>query len=311
MQRTANVLVLMGGPDAEREVSVMSGREVATALRKTRRFTVVEQVIGRPSVQDIASLAATAQADVIFPVLHGPWGEGGPLQEMLESLGIPYVGSGPEPSSLAMDKLATKALLARDVPTPQSQPLRRGDACHIELPFVLKPVDDGSSVDMYICRSREEANRRLCDLFERRAIVMAERYVAGREITAGILFGEVLPLIEIVPGVEFYDYDAKYARDDTQYVVAPSLPQGLDEQIRRLAMWAFNRVGCRDLARVDFMVDERGPWFLELNTMPGFTTHSLVPMAAAAMGRNVPDLCAALVEAALDRAGSAPARMSA
>ncbi len=132
---------------------------------------------------------------------------------------------------------------------------------------------------------------------------MAEQYVNGREVTVGIVGGRALPLIEIVPGpeVEFYDYQAKYFRDDTRYILDPELPPGVAERCRRIAMLAFRRLGCRDVARVDFMVDDRGPWFLEINTMPGFTTHSLVPMAAASRGLAMPRLCHMLVDAALSR----------
>jgi D-alanine-D-alanine ligase len=316
MQRNAVVLVLMGGPDAEREVSITSGREAAAALRSAGggRFTVVEAVIGRLRGDELASLANAAGADVVFPALHGQWGEGGPLQELLEALGLPYVGSRPSAAALAMNKMATKSLLELDdVPTPRAQQLRIGDACEIDPPLVLKPVDDGSSVDMRICRTREEANRFRREVELRRPLMLAEEYVRGREITAGILFGEALPLVEIIPGeaVEFYDYEAKYTRDDTRYVIDPDLPGGVDGEIRRLALLAFERLGCRDIARVDFMVDDRGPWFLELNTMPGFTTHSLVPMAAEARGWSMPELCARLVDAALARAGDRAMRMTA
>lgn len=303
MQRSATVLVLMGGPDAEREVSLASGREVAHALRAGVRFNVVEQVIDKPTVAELRDMAAGV--DVVFPVLHGHWGEGGPLQELLEQIGLPYVGSQPRAASLAMNKLATKTMLARDaVPTPRSRQLMADDECDLAPPLVLKPVDDGSSVDLRICRSAEEVAAARAVLHPRRPMLMAEQYIKGREVTAGILLGKPLPLIEIVPAVEYYDYEAKYTRDDTRYIISPKLPDGVAQACERVAMLAFTRLGCRDLARVDFIVDERGPWFLEINTMPGFTTHSLVPMAAASIGKNMSEICAALVEAALARGAS-------
>lgn len=294
------VLVLMGGPDAEREVSLCSGKEIAAALRATRRFDVTELVIHRPALHELRAMLR--DADVVFPALHGHWGEGGPLQELLEQIGLPYVGSQPRPAALAMDKLKTKSMLAKHgVPTPESQELQPNSTCAIRPPLVIKPVDDGSSVDLRICRGASEVEQARRALHPKRGRLMAEQYIKGREITAGIVGARSLPLIEIVPSVEFYDYEAKYTRDDTQYVIDPPLPAGVAEQCVQIAMTAFDRLGCRDLARVDLMVDERGPWFLEINTMPGFTTHSLVPMAARRVGMEMPQLCAKLVDAAVQR----------
>jgi D-alanine-D-alanine ligase len=300
------VLVLMGGPDAEREVSLMSGRAVAQALRSAGRYEVAEAVIARPELPDLAAMAA----DVVFPALHGQFGEGGPLQDTLEALGVPYVGCGPRAARLAMDKHATKRVVsAAGVPTPDDLILEPGAPCRMAPPLVLKPLDDGSSVDVFICRTPGEVAAARPGLHERRGRIMAERYLAGREVTAGILCGEVLPLVEIIPGAgaAFYDYQAKYFRDDTRYVVDPALPGGAAGACRSAALRAFRRLGCRDLARVDFIVDDRGPWFLEVNTMPGFTAHSLLPMAAKAAGTDMPELCARLVDAALARGRAAVA----
>lgn len=304
MHENPTVLVLMGGPDAEREVSLCSGKEVAAALRQSGRVNVREEIIDKPTLMEMTALATGA--DVVFPVLHGHWGEGGPLQELLEQVGLPYVGSRPQAARLAMDKLITKSLLSEfGMPTPPSRQLMPDDECDLAPPLVLKPVDDGSSVDLRICRTIDEVVRARRDLHPKRGRLMAERYIKGREITAGILFDQPLPLIEIVPGVEFYDYEAKYTRDDTQYIIDPPLPPGVKEQCEKMAMSAFQRLGCRDISRVDIMLDgESQPWFLEINTMPGFTTHSLVPMAARATGLEMPQLCARLVERAMARGES-------
>ena len=300
-------LVLMGGPDAEHEVSLMSGRAVVNALMEADEFDLAAEVIDRPDAAALADLVRRHRADVVFPVLHGPWGEGGELQEHLEEVGRPYVGSRPRPARLAMDKLATKRMLAAaNVPTPPACRLEIDDACELELPLVLKPVNDGSSVDLRICRNAEELAVARAELHPRRDRLMAERFVAGREITAGLVGGEVLPLIEIVPATEFYDYEAKYERDDTRYVINPELPQQLVQACRDHAQLAYRRLGCRDVARADFMIDEHGPWLLEVNTMPGFTSHSLVPMAAAAAGQDMPELCTQLVATALARADVTP-----
>jgi len=318
--RTPVILVLMGGPDAEREVSLSSGREVAAALRASGRFTVVDQVIDRPTIFELKSLASDCRADAVFPVLHGSWGEGGPLQELLEQLNLPYVGSQPRPAALAMDKMQTKALVSVEgVPTPPAQELDIASRCSIKPPLVLKPVDDGSSVDMRICRNEAEVAAARKALHPRRGRLMAEAYIQGREITAGIVLDEPLPLIEIIPAVEYYDYQAKYSRDDTRYVIDPDLPAGIAERCLEIAMTAYRTLGCRDIARVDIMLDGSRPWFLELNTMPGFTTHSLVPMAARRRGVEMPELCARLAWHALERsavrqasrsAGAASARMA-
>lgn len=298
------VLVLMGGPDAEREVSLDSGAAVAEALRQSGRFGVSEVVIDRPNIAELRETASGVSAEVIFPVLHGHWGEGGPLQELLEELGLPYVGCRPQPAARAMDKLVSKMLIGPEgVATPPSRQLTPDDECDLDPPLVLKPVDDGSSVDMRICHTVDQVEQGRRELHPSRGRLMAERFIGGREITVGILGTEALPLIEIIPADEagFYDYAAKYEREDTRYVVRPDLPAEVARTCRDWALIAFNRLGCRDLARVDFMVDDAGPWFLEINTMPGFTSHSLVPMAARKIGLEMPDLCAKLADIALNR----------
>jgi len=293
------VLVLMGGPDAERRVSIHSGQAVAKALGESGRHEVIEQIIDRPSADELAA----HECDVIFPVLHGRWGEGGPLQEELEQLGRPYVGSGPEASALAMDKLRTKTLLARDgVATPAAIELAPQDPCRLEPPVVIKPVDDGSSVDIRICHTRDELDAARSDLHPRQARLMAEVYVPGRELTVGVVNGRLLPVIEVRPTVDFYDYEAKYDRDDTEYVASPELPGDVERLCRDWSERAWACIGCRDIARMDYRLDRQDRlWFLEVNTMPGFTDHSLVPMAARFEGVEMPELCASLVDAALDR----------
>jgi len=299
------VLVLMGGPDAEHDVSAASGTAVAAALRLDRTFDVADQVIDEISPEQILE----SDPHVVFPVLHGPWGEGGPLQQILEQVerahGVPFVGCGSRAAALAMDKWLTKQHLAEagGIATPEAVLFNpRSEQCPLRPPVVLKPIDDGSSVGVYLCHDEEQISRAMER--ERRAIrgpIMAERLIAGRELTVGMLEGEPLPLIEIVPATEFYDYDAKYERDDTRYVIEPSLPDGVRDDCCRIAKAAFDLLECRDLARVDFMLDEGGLWLLEVNTMPGFTSHSLLPMAAAAIGLDMAALTRRLVRAALQR----------
>ncbi|MFM7797528.1 MAG: D-alanine--D-alanine ligase [Planctomycetota bacterium] len=294
------VLVLKGGPDAEREVSLRSGAMVADALRRAG-IGVHEVTIDRPGLEELRAMPG----HVVFPVLHGSWGEGGPLQELLEADGRPYVGSGPRAARIAMDKVATKALVAElGVPTPRAQELQLGAEFALECPVVLKPADDGSSVDLRICRSAQEVMRARLELEPRRVRILAEEYIEGRELTVGIVDGECLPIIEIRPREGTYDYEAKYNRDDTQYLLDPPLPEGVAEAVQAFTRAAWHALGCRDVARADFMLDARGPWFLEINTMPGFTDHSLVPKAACHAGLPMESLVARLVARAIARAAA-------
>jgi D-alanine-D-alanine ligase len=240
--------------------------------------------------------------EVIFPVLHGPWGEGGPLQELLVADGRPFVGCLPAAARLAMDKPASKRAVAEvGVPTPACEVVTAADPVMIATPLVLKPCDDGSSVDLRICMNQADVLRERPLLHARRPRLMAESFIRGRELTIGLLHGEPLPIIEIRPKSGLYDYEAKYLRDDTQYIVEPQLPAGVTEAIRDFAERAWRRLGLRDVARLDFLLDDRGPWFLEANTMPGFTDHSLVPKAAAHAGQPMERLTVMLAERALAR----------
>ena len=292
------VLVLKGGPDAEREVSLNSGGMVAAALRRAG-LEVNEVTIDRPTQADLAAMAG----DVIFPVLHGPWGEGGPMQDMLERDGRPYVGCRPDAARLAMDKPASKRAVAEvGVPTPAAQVIGPHDSLTLPPPLVLKPCDEGSSVDLRICLDAAQAERARAELHPHRPKLLAESFIRGREVTIGLLADRDLPIIEVRPKGGTYDYDAKYLRDDTEYLLDPPLPPGVVEAVRRHARVVWNRLGLRDVSRLDFMVDARGPWFLEANTMPGFTDHSLVPKAAAHAGIPMERLVRSLVEGAANRA---------
>ncbi|MCB9845651.1 MAG: D-alanine--D-alanine ligase [Phycisphaeraceae bacterium] len=302
------VLVLAGGPDREREVSLDSARGVADALRAAH-FEVHFCTIERPGLDELRALPG----DVIFPVLHGPWGEGGPLQDLLALDGRPFVGCGPDPARIAMDKLTTLARArAIGVPTLPSRPFVEGEP-PLALPVVVKPVTDGSSVGVRVCRDRRDWQDAAREILVEQMVVagrryMVERFVSGQEITCAVLDGRALPLVRIRPAAGFYDYQAKYARDDTRYDVSPELGSGVTEAIRSHAEAICRDLGVRHLARVDFMLEgERSPWLLEVNTMPGFTSHSLFPMAASAVGLDMPRLCAHLIDLALRGAAIAGA----
>lgn len=284
----------------------MSSRGVAEALSGAGHF-VHYHVIDRLSAAQLADLPG----EVVFPVLHGGWGEGGPLQDILEADGRPFVGCGSAAARLAMDKIATKlAAAGLGIPTAPAAVLNANDpALPIAAPAVLKPVHDGSSVGLHVCRTADELRAaHQTVLADQRVnpsrVYMIERAIlGGRELTVGILGGEALPPIEIRPAAGVYDYQAKYFRDDTQYVVAPQLPGDTAETIQRRAIDLFRAIGGRHLSRVDFILAPEGTaYLLEVNTMPGFTSHSLVPKAARHIGLDFAALCERLVRMALDNA---------
>ena len=329
--RGMKVLVLRGGPDRERPVSLMSGANVAEALRASGH-DVREADVGP---DDLAALDAFAEwgGEAVFPVLHGKWGEGGPLQQALETRGLRYVGSGPEAARRCMDKADTKRRFdAAGVPTPAWGVVRPGDPLPVEPPVVVKALDEGSSFAMAICPDAAAADAARRELAPHGPLLV-ERFITGRELTVAVVAPDVLtaagegrgldadidangdadadgdadapvalPTIEIVPAEGFYDFDAKYHRNDTRYVFDSDPSASARRRLDALAVRAFTELGVRDLARVDFMLDGDGePWALEVNTMPGFTGHSLLPMAAARAGVQLPTLCDRLVRRAAGR----------
>lgn len=301
------VLVLGGGPDAERAVSLVSSKSVAEALHSLGTLDVTYTIIDRPTQDELAAMPG----DVIFPVLHGPWGEGGPMQDLLEADGRPYVGSRPAAARLAMDKLGTKLLAAiAAVPTAPAGALNLADSgCPLNPPLVIKPVHEGSSVGVHIVRDRDQlatalsAARADVSVHPLRTY-MVEQLVegagrGGHEVTVGVLDGAALAVVEIRPASEFYDYHAKYHSDDTRYIPDPPLSASIKQALMRDAETIARVLGVRHLCRVDFIIDPQGRhWLLEVNTMPGFTPHSLLPMAAAHRGITFADLAGRLVELA-------------
>jgi len=302
---TTTVTVLMGGPDAEHDVSIRSGTRVADALATFDDLVVRPRTIPATESPDHDVLAAMLdedRCDVVFPVLHGPWGEGGPLQRMLESIGRPFVGSGADAAARAMDKLASKRTAAiAGTATPDAVEVVADRPIPLDPPFVIKPVDEGSSVGVRFVHATADADAAIAELRPRHRRLMAESFVKGRELTVAIVGDDAFPVIEIVPATAFYDYEAKYLRDDTRYVVDPPLPEGLADDLACRSRVLHDAIGARHLSRVDWLLEEPadgGPpriWFLEVNTMPGMTDHSLVPMAAAARGIDFPTLCRGLV----------------
>jgi D-alanine-D-alanine ligase len=298
--RFGKVAVLMGGRSAEREISLKSGGMVLAALRKRGidahgfdpRDEGLEQLIAR-------------NFDRVFIALHGRFGEDGTVQGALEYLGLPYTGSGVMASSLAMDKWRTKLLWrAAGMPTPPWELLTAasdwaGIAAHLGLPLMVKPAREGSSIGM----SKVTSVEKLAPAWELAAkyddLIIAERFIEGIEVTAAILEQAPLPLIRLETPRVFYDYEAKYFADDTRYLCPSGLPPQQEAGLQQHALDAFRLLGCRGWGRVDLMVDGDGnPFLLEVNTIPGMTDHSLVPIAARARGLSFEDLVVRILESA-------------
>ena len=294
------VAVLLGGRSAEREVSLKSGGMVLKALRGRG----VDAHPFDPAERSLEDLLREKYARA-FIALHGRFGEDGTVQGILEWLGIPYTGSGVLASALAMDKLRTKRLWAAEkLPTPAYELLGehtnfRIAARKLGLPLMVKPASEGSSIGMSKVRvaGKLEEAYRLAAKYDR--VVIAEQFIDGIELTCAILGERALPLIKLETPRDFYDYEAKYLADDTRYIVPCGLPARKEQELQELCLAAFRSLGCLGWGRVDLMLNRRGrPFLLEVNTSPGMTDHSLVPMAARAVGVSYEDLCVKILERA-------------
>ena len=296
-QLFGRVAVVLGGNSAEREVSLDSGRNVLEALRA--RGVDAHPVDDIPALLDALRAGHFAR---VFNILHGRGGEDGVLQGALESLRVPYTGSGVLGSALTMDKVRTKQVwIAQGLPTPRFAAFRRGDdlraaVASVGFPAIVKPSHEGSSVGVTRVYSDADlpAAIELAARYDGELVI--EQLIEGGEFTVGILHGEALPSIQIVPKGEFYDYHAKYVAEDTQYL-CPGLDGEAETALRGLALRAFLAADAWGWGRVDVMRDRTGAnWLLEVNTTPGMTSHSLVPKAARAVGIDFPELCWRILE---------------
>jgi len=305
MNTFKKIAVLMGGTSNEREVSLVSGRNVADALEKSGRHEVVRVVL---DADDLSSLPDGV--DACYIALHGGWGENGGVQAALDARGIPYTGPGAVASRLTMDKIATKRRLdAAGVPNASWAVLAPADAdlpadrLPLPLPCVVKAPRDGSSVGVYLVRTFaewapavREAVRIDREKFGGAGEALAEAFIPGREMTVGVLDDATLPVVEICAPNGWYGYEEKYNSDETRY---PFPDDAFLPDMQRLARAAFDACGCRGVSRVDFRVTPEGRMYvLELNTSPGMTGHSLVPKAAAKTGLDFTALCERVLEAA-------------
>ena len=301
MKKFGKVGVLMGGNSAEREVSLKSGAAVLAALQRQG----VDAHAFDPAKRSLGDLAM-AEFDRVFIALHGRYGEDGCIQGALELMGLPYTGSGVMASAIGMDKWRTKLLWqAAGLPTPDWALLEaNSDFAAIEkqlgLPIFVKPSREGSSIGMSKVKQPGELKAAYEKAAEFDSLVLAEKFVDGGEFTCAILGGQPLPMIHLVPKNEFYDYEAKYLRDDTEYRCPCDLPAEQEKAIQVLCLRAFNVVGCQGWGRVDVMLDSKAnPYLLEINTSPGMTDHSLVPMSARVAGIDFDSLCLRILEMTL------------
>ena len=294
------VAVMMGGRSAERAVSLKSGSMVLAALKKKD----VDAHAFDPKERGLEALIKD-RFDRVFIVLHGRYGEDGTIQGALELVGIPYTGSGVMGSALAMDKWRSKLVWqGSGVPTPHCELLTResdlqGVATRLGLPLMVKPANEGSSIGMTKVKSARDLTEAYALAANYDRVVIAEAFVDGVELTVGVLGDTALPLIKLETPREFYDYEAKYSATDTRYIIPSGLPPDAERIIQDEALRAFRILGCSGWGRVDLMLDRTGkPYFLEVNTSPGMTDHSLVPMAARHVGLSFEDLCVRILELA-------------
>lgn len=307
------VAVLLGGHSSEREVSLDTGAAVLEALK----FRGVEADAWDPAERSWRDFAA-AGFDRVWIALHGPGGEDGALQGALQWLGVPYTGSGVLASALAMDKVRSKKLFsAAGIATPAYVVIEEvADAARaareLGFPLVLKPAGEGSSVGMTKVSAAEELAAAADLALGFGGVSLAERWIAGSEITVAVLQGEALPSIRIETPRVFYDFEAKYAADSTRYYCPGTDDREAGREWGELALAAFDELGCSGWGRVDFMVDGDGtPWVLEVNTVPGMTSHSLVPLAAKAAGIDFPELCWRILETSAAGDGARDERQAA
>ncbi|MBV2092058.1 MAG: D-alanine--D-alanine ligase [Candidatus Thiodiazotropha sp. (ex Ctena orbiculata)] len=296
------VAVLMGGRSAEREISLKSGDAVLSALLRSG-----VDAVGIDTGDGVFNQLDGAGFERAFIILHGRGGEDGTMQGALQTLGLPYTGSGVLGSSLAMEKHRTKVLWrGLSLPTPEAVLLETADdleqADGLGYPLIIKPSAEGSSIGMSKVDNLEQLQQAWQVAREYDSRVLAERWVVGAEYTAGFLQGEMLPLIRLETPHQFYDYQAKYTADTTRYLCPCGLPEAEEAEIQSLCRKAYEAVGVSGWGRVDLMLDEaRKPWLIEVNTVPGMTDHSLVPMAAQAAGIGFDELVMRILQTSLDQ----------
>ena len=300
------IALLSGGLSAEREVSLKTGQKIAENLDKNKY--VVKKYDPKFDLEKLAADLKNKRIDVVFPALHGPFGEDGTIQGMLELFCVPYVFSGVLASALAMDKVATKKILQTEkIPMPGHIVLQKnyhaGELQKIKLPTVIKPIDQGSSVGTFVVKEKKELKPAIKEAFRFADRVMAEEFIGGREITAAVLGNNqprALPLVEIRPKISnFFDYRAKYESGGSEEVCPAPISRNTTKKIQDMAVKIHQILGCRGVTRSDFILRGGRFYFLEINTIPGMTATSLAPQAAAKAGWPFSKFLDKLIELAL------------
>ncbi len=301
------IALLYGGTSSEREISLKSGTAVSDALER-----IGHMVIPFDLKNDDISAVANARPDFAFIALHGGDGENGAIQRALEEMGIPYSGSGPIASRLAMDKELSKAeFLAHRVPTPPYEVAEAFEASYrfkrmarrLGFPLVAKPTCEGSSIGVNIVHNNSQCEKALLDTFQHGQRAVLEKGIVGRELTVAIIGDRALPVCEVIPGGDFFDFDSKYDKDaGTQYITNPDLPGPTAKMAQHYARRAHHALRCHGYSRVDMMLDQDGNlWVLEVNTLPGLTEMSLLPKAAEAEGTGFDEMIQELIDVSMDR----------
>ncbi|MBU0548783.1 MAG: D-alanine--D-alanine ligase [Candidatus Omnitrophica bacterium] len=303
--------VLMGGASSERDISLNSGKAVYECLKNLSLEAVCLDIKSDDYIEN-RSFIREAGIDTAFIALHGHFGEDGQIQSLLEELNIPYTGSDPDASRLAMDKVASRKVFQKEalpVPnyivfcSPEAIDSDKEVTSNLTAPFVVKPAAQGSSIGLSIVNRQEQLKEalRLASNYDKNIII--EEYIEGREITVGILAERALPVIEIIPKNKFYDYEAKYAAGMSEYVVPAELPADIACRLQEIGLAAHRSLGCFAFSRVDIRLNrDNAPFILEVNSIPGLTSVSLLPKAASAAGIDFSQLCTRILRLALERA---------
>lgn len=323
MDNFGRIGILLGGPSSERDISLKSGEAVYASLIGQQLDAFILD-IPTDNPQDNLRLIQQARIDIAFIALHGRYGEDGSLQSLLEGLGLPYTGSGPAASRLSMDKIAARGVFCQNgLSVPRSvnfavddkEDIAEAAAFYLSAPYVVKPAAQGSSIGLSIVRRPEELKAACKRAFEFDRNIIVEEYIAGREITVGIIGDVSLPVLEVIPQNEFYDYEAKYTPGKSRYVVPACLPSPIAAEVQRIALSAHQTLGCAGFSRVDMRLSNKNiPYVLEVNSIPGLTPTSLLPKAAAAAGIDFNQLCLNILRFAYQRfakiRSAAPATIS-
>lgn len=303
--KDSKIIVLMGGLSAEAEVSRNTGKSICKALQSLGYRAQTMEYIPSQVIEDLKN----AGADVVYLALHGKYGEDGTIQSVLELTGIPYTGSGVSSSAITMDKIFSSRLFKQaGLPMAKSRPYYLTDGidsvCRdildtFELPVVLKPACEGSTIGIEIVREKAMLREQLEKVFQIEPRILAEAYLDGEEFTVAVLEGNALPVIHICPHSGQYDFHSKYTKGATDYIVPADIKPELAQEMQKIAQQGFAAAECRGVVRFDFRTDKDShPYLLEANSIPGMTATSLVPKAAQACGISFPDLCEKILQGA-------------